>query len=60
LAQRIGATGTIKDGQLLAPARHAWRDGLRQQLLQTEANGRAPWLAALVMGDGSGLSTDEW
>lgn len=60
LAQRIGATGTIKDGQLLAPARHAWRDGLRQQLLQTEANGRAPWLAALVMGDGSGLSADDW
>ena len=60
LAQRIGATGTIKDGQSLAPARHAWRDGLRQQLLQTEANGRAPWLAALVMGDGSGLSADDW
>ena len=60
LAQRIGASGTIKDGQLLAPVRHAWRDGLRQRLLQTDANGRAPWLAALVMGDGSGLSVDDW
>ena len=60
LAQRVGATGTIKEGQLLAPARHAWRDGLRQQLLRSDANGRAPWLAALVMGDGSGLSREDW
>ena len=60
LAQRVGATGTIKDGQLLAPARHAWRDGLRQRLLRSDANGRAPWLAALVMGDGSGLSREDW
>lgn len=60
LAKRIGATGTIKDGQLLAPARYAWRDGVRQQLLRSDANGRAPWLAALVMGDGSGLSTEDW
>ncbi|MCU1729072.1 DNA internalization-related competence protein ComEC/Rec2 [Pseudomonas sp. 7P_10.2_Bac1] len=60
LTQRIGATGSVKDGQLLEPARHAWRDGLRQQLLRSDANGRAPWLAALVMGDGSGLSRDDW
>lgn len=60
LAQRIGATGTVKDGQLLAPAQQAWRDGVRQRLLNTQANGRAPWLAALVMGDGSGLSRDDW
>ena len=60
LAQRIGATGTVKDGQLLVTASHAWRDGLRQRLLRSDANGRAPWLAALVMGDGSGLSQDDW
>lgn len=60
LAQRIGGTGTVKDGQILAPAQHAWRDTVRQRLLNTEANGRAPWLAALVMGDGSGLSRDDW
>lgn len=50
LARRIGATGTIKDGQLLAAARGAWRDGLRQRLLAVEAHGRAGGLAALVMG----------
>ena len=60
LAQRIGATGTVKDGQLLTPASHAWRDRLRQRLLRSDANGRAPWLAALVMGDGSGLSPEDW
>lgn len=60
LAQRVGATGSIKDGQLITSATYAWRDGLRQRLLSTDANGRAPWLAALVMGDGSGLSRDDW
>ena len=60
LAQRIGATGTVKQGQLQAKASHAWRDGLRQRLLRVDANGRAAWLAALVMGDGSGLSRDDW
>lgn len=60
LAQRVGATGSVKDGQLITSATYAWRDGLRQRLLSTDANGRAPWLAALVMGDGSGLSRDDW
>ncbi|AZC23536.1 DNA internalization-related competence protein ComEC/Rec2 [Pseudomonas sessilinigenes] len=60
LARRIGATGTIKDGQLLAAARGAWRDGLRQRLLAVEAHGRAGGLAALVMGDGSGLAREDW
>ena len=60
LAQRIGGTGSVKEGQRLAPAAYAWRDGLRQRLLQVDAHGRAPWLAALVMGDGSGLSRDDW
>ena len=60
LAQRIGATGVVKDGRLLMAASHAWRDGLRQRLLQIDANGRTPWLAALVMGDSSGLSRDDW
>ena len=60
LAQRIGATGVVKEGHLLAAASHAWRDGLRQRLLRIDGNGREPWLAALVMGDGSGLSRDDW
>ena len=60
LAQRIGATGTVKQGQLQEAASYAWRDGLRQRLLRIDAQGRASWLAALVLGDGSGLSRDDW
>ena len=60
LAQRIGATGTVKQGHLQEAASHAWRDGLRQRLLRVDAQGRASWLAALVLGDGSGLSRDDW
>ncbi|MGZ0782017.1 DNA internalization-related competence protein ComEC/Rec2 [Pseudomonas saponiphila] len=60
LARRIGATGTVKAGQLLRPARLAWREGLRQRLLDVEAQGRGAGLAALVMGDGSGLTRQDW
>jgi len=60
LAQRIGATGTIKDGQRLAEAGWAWRDSIRQRLLAVDAQGRGGALAALVLGDGSGLSREDW
>ncbi|TNB94511.1 DNA internalization-related competence protein ComEC/Rec2 [Pseudomonas jessenii] len=60
LAQRIGATGTIKDGQRLAEANWAWRDSIRQRLLAVDAQGRGGALAALVLGDGSGLSREDW
>ncbi|AVX23898.1 DNA internalization-related competence protein ComEC/Rec2 [Pseudomonas syringae pv. atrofaciens] len=60
LAQRIGATGTVVDGQLLAPACAAWRDAIRQRLLAVDAQGREGGLAALVLGDGSGLSSTDW
>ncbi|MDD2162053.1 DNA internalization-related competence protein ComEC/Rec2 [Pseudomonas sp. MIL19] len=62
LAQRIGATGTVKAGELIYPASGAgaWRDRLRQHLLATPAYGRAGALAALVLGDGAGLSTADW
>ncbi|WP_248804600.1 DNA internalization-related competence protein ComEC/Rec2 [Pseudomonas sp. MWU13-2100] len=60
LARRIGATGTIKDGQLLAPASGAWRDGIRRRLLQVDALGQSAALVALVLGDGSGLSAQTW
>ncbi|PNG44438.1 competence protein ComEC [Pseudomonas asplenii] len=60
LAQRIGATGTIKDGQRLSEARWALRDSIRQRLLEVDAQGRAGALAALVLGDGSGLSREDW
>jgi competence protein ComEC len=60
LAQRIGATGTIKDGHRLSEARWAWRDSIRQRLLSVDAQGRSGALAALVLGDGSGLSREDW
>ncbi|MBT2373956.1 DNA internalization-related competence protein ComEC/Rec2 [Pseudomonas fluorescens] len=60
LAQRIGATGSVKDGQRLAPARHAVRDSIRQRLLTVDAQGREAGLVALVLGDGSGLASQDW
>ena len=60
LAQRIGATGSVKDGERLAPARNAWRDTVRQRLLAVDAQGREAGLAALVLGDGSGLTHEDW
>ena len=60
LAQRIGATGTIKEGERLAPAQWAWRDGIRQRLLAVDAQGRSGALTALVLGDGAGLSREDW
>lgn len=62
LAQRIGATGTIKSGERLSPATGfgSWRDSLRQHLLAAPAFGREGAIAALVLGDGSGLSTSDW
>lgn len=60
LARRIGATGTVQDGRLLAPVQGGWRDRLREQLLAVDANGRSAGIAALVLGDGSGLSRDDW
>ncbi|WP_207389719.1 DNA internalization-related competence protein ComEC/Rec2 [Stutzerimonas kirkiae] len=62
LARRIGATGTIKAGRLLdePPSVVGFRDRLRTRLLQVDAAGRAGALAALVVGDGSGLSMADW
>ena len=60
LAQRIGATGSVKDGERLASAQSAWRDRLRQRLLAVDAQGREAGLVALVLGDGSGLASDDW
>jgi len=60
LAQHIGATGTVKDGERLSEARWAWRDGIRQRLLAVDAQDRTAALTALVLGDGAGLSREEW
>ncbi|WP_152228205.1 DNA internalization-related competence protein ComEC/Rec2 [Pseudomonas sp. SCB32] len=61
-AQRIGATGSVKDGQRLETASGppAWREAWRQRLLAVDANGRSGALAALVLGDASGLTTADW
>jgi competence protein ComEC len=60
LSRGVGATGTVKDGRRLQPAQGAWRDSVRQALAQVDAQGRSGALAALVLGDGSGLSRDDW
>lgn len=62
LAGRVGANGTIKAGQRVAGATgsQAWRDRLRQRLMAVEAQGRAGGIAALVVGDASGLSAADW
>lgn len=60
LAQRIGATGTVKDGERLMETRWAWRDGIRQRLQSVDAQGRSGALTALVLGDGAGLSREDW
>ncbi|WP_416310538.1 DNA internalization-related competence protein ComEC/Rec2 [Pseudomonas sp. W03] len=61
-AQRIGATGSVKDGQRLQSASGppAWREAWRQRLLAVDAHGRSGALAALVLGDASGLTTADW
>lgn len=61
-AQRIGATGSVKDGQRLevSSGPRAWREAWRQRLLAVDAHGRSGALAALVLGDASGLSTADW
>lgn len=60
LAQHIGATGTVKAGERLNEAQWAWRDGIRQRLQAIDAQGRTAALTALVLGDGAGLSREEW
>ncbi|WP_226456360.1 DNA internalization-related competence protein ComEC/Rec2 [Pseudomonas sp. AF03-9] len=60
LAHRIGATGSVKDGMRLSPARNAWRDSVRQRLSSVDAQGREAGLAALVLGDGSALAPQDW
>ncbi|TWI53406.1 competence protein ComEC [Pseudomonas duriflava] len=62
LAHRIGATGSVKAGQRIAGQQSldAWRDRLRHRLLEVDAYGRNGGLSALILGDGSGLSTRDW
>jgi len=60
LSRGIGATGTVKEGLRMQPAQGAWRDGVRQALTKVDAQGRSGALMALVLGDGAGLSHEDW
>lgn len=60
LSRRIGATGSVKAGEMVAPATGSWRQPLRQRLLALDAQGREATLAALVLGDTSGVSRNDW
>lgn len=60
LARGTGGTGTVKAGTLLEPANSAWRAAIRQRLLAVDAQGRETALAALVLGDGTGLPDQDW
>lgn len=61
-ARRVGATGSVKAGERLSAAEgpQGWRDRLRSALLAAPAHGREGALAALVLGDGSGLGEGDW
>ena len=60
LAQRIGATGTVVDGERLHASAESWRERIRQRLLEVDAQGHEGGIAALVLGDDSGLSPSDW
>lgn len=60
LGKGIGASGSIKAGERLRGAGMAWRDRLRQKLLAVDSQGQGAALAALVLGDGSGVSRAQW
>ncbi|MFF7706842.1 DNA internalization-related competence protein ComEC/Rec2 [Pseudomonas sp. NPDC007930] len=61
LAQRIGAQGSVKDGQRLAEAGAGqWRAALAERLSAVDAFGFEAVIAALVLGDSRGLSREHW
>jgi competence protein ComEC len=60
LSRRIGATGSVKAGELLAEAAGSWRQPIRQRLLAVDAQGREGTLAALILGDTSAVSRANW
>lgn len=60
LGRGIGAAGSIKAGERLREAGMAWRDRLRKRLLAVDSQGQGAGLAALVLGDGSGMSRTQW
>lgn len=61
-AKRLGATGSIKAGQRLAPGQglHHWREQLRERLQRYAPQQVQAVMAALVLGDSSGLQPEQW
>lgn len=60
LSRRIGATGSVKDGQRLSTPGPGVRDALRQRLGTVDAQGQEGALAALLLGDRSGVERAHW
>ena len=62
LAQRVGATGSVKAGTRLSASAPVldWRDRLREKMQRVPAAGREASVIALVLGDGAGLSLRDW
>ncbi|HHX34389.1 MAG TPA: DNA internalization-related competence protein ComEC/Rec2 [Gammaproteobacteria bacterium] len=62
LAKRIGATGSVKTGQLLAQEQglHHWREQLRERIQRFAPESAQGVMTALVLGDGSGLTAEQW
>lgn len=60
LARGIGATGTVKAGEVVDAAAPGLRHALRERLLAVDAHGREAVLVALALGDGSGLARQDW
>lgn len=61
-AKHIGATGTVKQGERLQASQGfaKWRYQLRANILAKQAANQAAGLVALVLGDGSGLTNQQW
>ncbi|WP_205343048.1 DNA internalization-related competence protein ComEC/Rec2 [Denitrificimonas caeni] len=61
-AKRIGATGSVKTGQRLVTGQglHHWREHIRERLQRYAPKQAQGVMAALVLGDSSGLSAQQW
>ncbi len=61
-AKRIGATGSVKAGQRLSSGKGLdhWREGLRKRLQDVAPKPMQGVMIALLLGDGSGLSDQQW
>lgn len=61
-AQGIGATGTVKQGQLLGQQTnyHRWRLKVQQALKAHLSAAHSDAVLALIVGDGAALSREQW